>query len=140
MDDVTFWPYPDCSEYSEDDIELGVQTALAEIESYDPQTIYLPWEGEGHPDHHAVYVVLSRAMDRAKFVGRALGFEVWNAMVPDLIVDITTVIERKQRAMLCHKSQIEYTKYDHCMMGLNAYRSLVHKKGRGYCEAYRVVR
>ena len=42
--------------------------------------------------------------------------------------------------MLCHQSQIDYVRFDHCMLGLNAYRSLIHARGRGYGEAFRIVR
>jgi len=30
--------------------------------------------------------------------------------------------------------------YEHVILGLNAYRSLVHGKGRGWAEAFRMVR
>ena len=100
----------------------------------------LLWEREGHPDHHALHTIVTAAFDRARWHGLALGYEVWNAMVPDVIVDITAVVEQKKNAMLAHQSQLAYTRYDHCMLGLAAYRSMVHLGGRGYGEAFRIVR
>ena len=41
---------------------------------------------------------------------------------------------------LAHESQIDYVQYDHCLAGLNAYRSLVHLRGKGYGEALCLVR
>ena len=70
----------------------------------------------------------------------AYGYEVWNAMVPDVILDITEVADTKRKALKCYESQLRYTDYEHVIFGLHAYRSLVHDKGRGFCEAYRVVR
>ena len=61
-------------------------------------------------------------------------------MIPDVVLDITAAFEAKRKAMQAHRSQIQYVHYDHCMLGLNAYRSLVHLRGRGYGEAFRIIR
>ena len=137
---VHFWGFPDGCELSEADLERGVQLAVAALDEFRPDVVYLPWEREGHPDHHALFAVATRAMERANWPGLALGYEVWNAMIPDVVVDTTRVIERKRRAMLAHASQIAYVQYDHALAGLSAYRSLVHLRGRGYGEALTLVR
>ncbi|MBL8751165.1 MAG: PIG-L family deacetylase [Planctomycetes bacterium] len=139
VDQVVFWGFPDNCELSAADVELGVQSAVRELERVRPAVVYLPWEREGHPDHHSLFVIVTTAIARAGWCGWALGYEVWNAMVPDVIVDVTAFVEQKRRGMLAHESQLEYTRYDHCMLGLSAYRSMVHLKGRGYGEAFRVV-
>ncbi len=140
LGDAAFWGFPDSCELSEADLERGAQLALAELTQFRPDVVYLPWQRDGHPDHHALHVVVTRALDRAAFAGLALGYEVWNAMVPDLVVDTTPVMPQKVRAMLAHASQTAYTQYDHSIAGLNAYRSLQHQHGRGYAEAFVVVR
>lgn len=139
VDDVSFWGFPDSCQLSHNDLELGTQMATTALQQFAPDIVYLPWEHEGHPDHHALHLVVKAAMARAGFRGLALGYEVWHAMVPDVIVDITSVIEHKRRAMLAHESQLAYVRYDHCMLGLNAYRSLIHARGHGYGEAFRIV-
>jgi LmbE family N-acetylglucosaminyl deacetylase len=139
IDDVVFWGFPDSCQLSATDLEQGTSLATQELTKFRPDTVLMPWAREGHPDHHALHVCVMRALDRAKFRGRAWGYEVWHAMVPDVIVDITAVAQRKHQAMLCHKSQTDYVAYDHCMMGLNAYRSLIHMRGRGYGEAFAVL-
>jgi LmbE family N-acetylglucosaminyl deacetylase len=137
---VRFWGFPDGFVLSASDIELGVQKAVVAIREAAPALIYLPWQREGHPDHHAAHTIVTAAIDRLRWPGLALGYEVWNAMIPDAIVDISAVIETKRRAMLAHQSQIAYVQYDHALIGLSAYRSLVHLKGRGYGEAFCRVR
>lgn len=140
VDDAQFWGFPDSCVLSEADLERGVQLAAAAIELFRPATIYLPWELDGHRDHHALHLVVTRAIDRLRWPGLALGYEVWNAMVPDVVVDTTAVFPQKRRAMLAHASQIAYVQYDHCLGGLSAYRSLQHLRGKGYGEAFRCVR
>jgi LmbE family N-acetylglucosaminyl deacetylase len=140
VDDVAFWGFPDSCQLSDADLELGTSLAVEAIATSAPDVIYLPWEREGHPDHHALHVCVMRAMDRSGWPGRAYGYEIWHAMIPDVILDITEVAEAKHRAMLCHRSQIEYVTYDRCVRGLNAYRSLIHARGKGYAEAFRILR
>ena len=138
--DVAFWGFPDSCQLSAKDLELATQHAVRALQAARPRVVYVPWALEGHPDHHALHHTVVQALDRVGFDGLALGYEVWNAMLPDLVLDVTSVIEQKQKAMLCYESQTAYVAYDHCVRGLNAYRSLVHGRGRGYWEAYCVVR
>jgi LmbE family N-acetylglucosaminyl deacetylase len=140
VDDVRFWGFPDGHVLSETDLRNAAALAQQELAAFRPDVVYLPWELDGHADHVALHVIVARALDASGFRGLALGYEVWNAMVPDVIVETTAVFPRKQAAMLAHASQIAYTQYDHCLGGLSAYRSLVHLRGRGYGEAYRCVR
>lgn len=139
VDDVAFWGFPDNCTLSASDIELGVQHACAAITAMQPDLIYLPWRHDGHPDHLALHTIVMLAMARTNYRGEAFGYEVWHAMVPDVILDITKVIEHKRRAMRAHQSQLAYGHYDHCMLGLNAYRSLIHGRGQGYGEAFCIV-
>ena len=137
--DAVYWGLPDNCVLSESDLELGTQLAAAAIRGFAPALIYLPWEQEGHPDHHALHVCVTAAMAREKYRGEARGYEVWNAMVPDLVVDITAVAEKKRAAIRAHQSQVRYTDFEHSILGLNAYRSMVHAHGKGHCEAFRRI-
>ena len=139
VDDAVYWGLPDNCVLSEQDLELGRQLAANAIAEFRPDVIYLPWEREGHPDHHALYLIVLAAMQRVQFAGEALGYEVWNAMVPDVVVDITSTADAKRRAIRAHASQTVYTDFEHTILGLNAYRSMVHARGKGYCEAFRRV-
>ncbi len=140
IDDVEFWGFPDSCQLSQNDLNLGMQFAIASLQKAKPRVVYLPWAMEGHPDHHALHHIVVAALDHVRFDGLALGYEVWNAMIPDCVLDVTSVIDKKQAAMLRYESQTAYVSYDHCVRGLNAYRSLVHGRGNGYWEAFCVVR
>jgi LmbE family N-acetylglucosaminyl deacetylase len=131
------WGLPDNHDLSPADVERGVQLAAAAVAAFRPDLVYLPWDREGHPDHHHLHCIVHEALTRVAFAGRAFGYEVWNAMVPDLVVDITAVAEQKRRAIRAHASQLAYTDFEHTILGLNAYRSMVHQHGRGYAEALR---
>jgi len=137
IEDAVYWGLPDNCVLSEADYELGHQLATTAIAEFGPDIIYLPWEAEGHPDHHAMHLIVIEAMQRANYTGAAFGYEVWNAMVPDIVVDISKVAEQKRRGIRAHASQTAYVDFEHTILGLNAYRSMVHARGVGYCEGLR---
>ncbi|MCR9246624.1 MAG: PIG-L family deacetylase [bacterium] len=139
VDDAVYWGLPDNCVLNDTDYELGFQHATAAIREFEPTIIYLPWEAEGHPDHHALHLVVLEGMRRAGFTGTAFGYEVWNAMIPDIVVDITAAEEQKRRGIRAHASQTAYVDFEHTILGLNAYRAMVHARGRGYCEALRRI-
>jgi LmbE family N-acetylglucosaminyl deacetylase len=71
VDDAVYWGLPDNCVLSEQDLELGRQLAANAIAEFRPDVIYLPWEREGHPDHHALYLIVLAAMQRVQFAGRS---------------------------------------------------------------------
>lgn len=137
--DFVFWGFPDSCVITDADIDTIAGRAAAEIEAFAPEVIYLPWEGEGNSDHRALYCGVVRGLRALGYSGHVLGYEIWNLMVPDVILDITAVIEQKRRAMTCYETQLAYVDYLHPILGMNAHRSLIFNRGRGYGEAYRVV-
>lgn len=139
VDDAVYWGLPDNCVLSDADVERGRLMAAAAIAEFRPDVVYLPWECEGHPDHHALYLIVGAALRRVGFRGLALGYEVWNAMVPDVVVDISAAAEAKRRAIRAHASQTAYVDFEHTILGLNAYRSMVHARGVGFCEGFRRV-
>ncbi len=140
VDDFSFWGFPDSCVITDADLDGIAARTQSELAAFAPDVVYLPWEGEGNSDHRALYCGVLRGLRRAKFRGRALGYEIWNAMVPDVILDIGSIVDAKRRAMLCYESQLAYADYLHPVIGLNAHRSLIFGHGRGYGEGYRIVR
>jgi LmbE family N-acetylglucosaminyl deacetylase len=140
VDDVQFWGFPDSQVLSEVDRGNVARLATEALAAFTPDVVYLPWEFDGHSDHRELHLAVTRALASRAFAGLALGYEVWNAMLPDVIVDTTAVFAQKRAAMLAHETQVTYTQYDHSLGGLSAYRSLQHLHGRGYGEAFRLVR
>jgi LmbE family N-acetylglucosaminyl deacetylase len=139
VDDVVFWGLPDGHVPSDADLFAARTRAVAEITSFQPDVVYLPWQREGHPDHHAVYRLGMQALAACAFHGLCLGYEIWNALLPDVVVDIGPVIDRKAAAMRAHASQLELVRFDRSLLGLAEYRSLVHLQGKGHGEAFVIL-
>ncbi|MDA0374990.1 MAG: PIG-L family deacetylase [Planctomycetota bacterium] len=134
--DVVFWGYPDGCVVTADDVEGIARRAAEDLSAFRPRTVYLPWSGEGHSDHRALHAGVCAALDRLDFDGEALGYEVWTAMDPDVVIDTTAAEGRKRNAIRRYATQLAYVDYEHVIFGLNAYRSLAFQAGRGFAEAF----
>jgi LmbE family N-acetylglucosaminyl deacetylase/glycosyltransferase involved in cell wall biosynthesis len=117
------------------------------IDSFRPDLILCPSPVEIHPDHRAlaeaVFGKLSSSRpadadhDRFRFL-RVAFYEISHPLLPNALVDIASVAERKEEALRCYASQQAVRDYAGAMSGLNAYRRLT-LDGEGPVEAFRVV-
>ena len=117
------------------------------IASFRPDLILCPSPVEIHPDHRAlaetVYGKLAASRpadpdhDRYRFL-RVAFYEISHPLLPDALVDIAGVAERKAEALRCYASQQAVRDYAGALGGLNAYRRLT-LAGEGPVEAFRVV-
>ena len=98
-----------------------------------PQAIFLPWFLDGHRDHQAIGEALARTdLDDTVDVW---GYETWTPLTPNRLVDITSVYERKERALAAYETA--HLAFDvSSMLGLNRYRSAHASIGRGYVEGF----
>ena len=137
FEDYEFWDYPEGHEPGPAEFEAGVERLARLVRDYRPASVYAPWIGEHHLDHHVLARVARAALERAGFDGLAWGFEVWTPLVPTRIVDVTAVYERKQAGLRCHRSQLRYRATDHFLWGINANRAMYLGDGVRYGEAFR---
>jgi LmbE family N-acetylglucosaminyl deacetylase len=111
------------------------------LEREAPQVIYVPHEGEGHPDHQASPGILRAALaDATTPRPTLLGYEVWTPLSDwDRAEDVTEVIRRKMQAVRCYRSQLRQFRYDRAIRGLNQYRGILGA-GCRYAEVFRSLR
>lgn len=137
LSDYAFWDYPEGHEPGPDEFRAGAARVAELVVSYAPDTVYAPWVGEHHVDHHVLARVVRAGLELARFGGDAWGYEVWTPLVPTLIVDVTAVVEHKESALREHRSQLEYTDHMHKALGMQAQRSLYLPAAARYGEAFR---
>jgi LmbE family N-acetylglucosaminyl deacetylase len=113
-----------------DALAVDLRALVADVQ---PDAIFLPWFLDGHRDHQAV----ARALARAG-VGDDVelwGYETWTPLTPNRLVDITSVFERKERALASYSTA--HLAFDvSAMLGINRYRSAHASLGKGYVEAF----
>ena len=119
----------------------------AELEDFRPDLVLCPSPAELHPDHRALaralfdVVASSRAgdPDHDHFRFLRIGFyELSHPLLPNTLVDIAPVAEKKDEGLSAYASQQSVRDYAGAMKGLNTYRRLT-LTGRGPVEAFRVV-
>jgi LmbE family N-acetylglucosaminyl deacetylase len=97
-------------------------------------TIYVPHDGESHPDHRAAAAILRRALSGSVL---CRFYEVWTPLPSfDVVEDISGVIEDKLKAIRCHASQVADIPYHQAIAGLNQYRGLMAARS-AYAEVFR---
>ena len=105
-----------------------------------PKIIYLPSILDIHPDHRATNRICYAATkdfpcaDGLAPVYRE--YEVWTPLLSNRIIDISDVVETKNKAIEQFGSQIAQTNYLRTQLALNAYRSVYCSQGYGYAEAF----
>ncbi len=140
IDDVRFWSMPDSYQLSVCDVAMGAELAAGEIREFAPDVVYAPWALDGHGDHMALHHAVVGALDAVGFSGVELGYEVYRALVAEYLLNLEPVMERKERAVRCHESQMAKSDYVHVMRGLHAFRSVQIHNGFGMFEAYAHLR
>lgn len=137
-DDIRYWREPDRGvSYNERLIVM----AGKELEAFQPDLVLSPWPGERHPDHRATAWTVIEAVRRYNAgVGTAIRVAMYEISAPlahpNLLVDISPVLDGKAKAMACFGSQLALQPYDRQIGALNRYRSITLAAGVEAAEAY----
>ena len=133
IDRLIFLDYPDmtftCTTSS-------VQRMVDLLREESPDAVFIPFLTEKHRDHRMTNDIFCNALKQDKFHFSCYGYEVWTALLPNCLVDITNVLQDKKKAILQHKSQLEHCDYIRAVTCLNGYRSMVYLEGDNYAEAF----
>jgi len=137
IQELIFLDNPDGQLEASPEVVARLRKILEEIR---PTVVYLPTILDAHRDHWATNQVFYTAT-RDLFFSKDWrptyrGYEVWSPLLPNRIVDISDVIEIKERAVKQFESQNSHTDFVRAVLALNAYRSLYYSQGRGYAEAF----
>jgi len=126
---TTFLRKPDW--YLGDHIKDAAADLKPILTSIAPDLIYLPHEGEWHPDHKAAAPIVRAALGRKTHSVVLRGYEIWTPIAEyDHYENISSVMSRKIRAVRCHRSQMKEFPYDRAISGLNQYRGIIAAKAK----------
>lgn len=135
LDSLTFLRQSDW--YLGDQIKQAAAALKPILQSTAPDLIYLPHEGEWHPDHKATAPIVRAALGGTNVPLR--GYEIWSPLTEyDHYENISSVMNRKIRAVRCHRSQMKEYPYDRAITGLNQYRGILAAKAK-FAEVFQTV-
>lgn len=121
----------------------GVRRFADAVRDAAPTALFLPFLLDDNDDHRRASQLLCAAYARG-LIDQAIeiwAYQVYTSVLPNVIVDVTNVIERKAEVIRMWESQARSRDWAHYMLGLNAYNSRFLKT-RGtptYIEAFFVV-
>ena len=117
----------------------AVQRLADIIVAWQPSVVYLPSPLDAHPDHRAANRLALAALRRASPRNAAMrlrGYEVWTPVLPNAVMDISSVVDAKARLLGLHASQLRDIDYGRHIAGLNAYRAILLPGRAGHAEAF----
>lgn len=94
--------------------------------------VLTPYLLDGHPDHQSTNILLAEALKSVPWPVRVMGYEVWGLCIPNVLVNIDSVIEQKLEMLRCFTFANNALDYVNTTKGLNMYRSRLYAAGR--CE------
>lgn len=98
-----------------------------------PDVIYLPSFLETHQDHYAANLFLQNNLISSVTIG---AYEVWTPLIPNRLVNISSVIEEKKKSILAHTSQMNELDYADAAVSINRYRAAMYSNKSQYAEAF----
>jgi LmbE family N-acetylglucosaminyl deacetylase len=117
-------------------MEECAQRLAQVIIDFEPDSIFVPNFLDAHRDHTATAQILARALKKKGGRQTCYSYEVWTAIIPNTIMDISDVMKTKLAALREHKSQLSQLDFSQKVEGLNSYRSIYLGNQARYCEAF----
>ena len=131
IDRVIFLDYPDRQLRTSREVIRRVEDILDEVK---PDTVYLPFFLDNHPDHMATAAIVVNAVQQ-KPVAHVFFYEIWTAMIHNRLVDISDVIDKKLEAIRVYRSQKDINNFAEITQSLNRFRALGSNNQFRYAEA-----
>ncbi|MES2949192.1 MAG: PIG-L family deacetylase [Pseudomonadota bacterium] len=120
--------------------EQLVQRIADQINTFAPDGVFAPSVHEMHPDHRALGMAALEAVRRHGSTLKLVMYEVGVPMPrPNVLLDISSLADRKQLAMACFVSQLQGQAYDQQIRALNCFRTYTLGTQVTAAEAYLVV-
>jgi LmbE family N-acetylglucosaminyl deacetylase len=133
IEDLIFLDEPETKLRSTSNLINRLHQILHEV---NPDLLYVPSFLDNHIDHFEVNRVLLSLSKRLKCNLNIAAYEVWTPILPNIIVDITPLVSKKEEALKQYKTQIRQVDYVSTTLALNRYRSLSNFRGHGYAEVF----
>jgi glycosyltransferase involved in cell wall biosynthesis/LmbE family N-acetylglucosaminyl deacetylase len=101
-----------------------------------PRTIFLPSPQEYHMDQRAALSLLWPLLHDLGYRGFLWTYEISRHAEANILIDITSVIEEKKRAIRCYECQLRFVDFGETTIALNRARSVTQPKECLYSEAF----
>ena len=115
--------------------EEAVRKITSIIKEVKPDTLYIPFYLDNHPDHRATAKICLKALQSHPIM-YSFFYEIWTTLIPNYVVDITPVIGKKLEAIRIYQSQNNIEALAEQATSLNRYRSINTQDQSKFAEAF----
>ncbi len=105
-----------------------------EIYTFEPDTILVPSPFENHDEHLRAFHAVADLLENNENIS-VLMYEVWGALMPNLVVPISETMEKKLSVIRMHGTQTDDIDYVRMVRGINEYRAAMNRLS-GYAESF----
>lgn len=105
-----------------------------EIYTFEPDTILVPSPFENHDEHLRAFHAVADLLENNENIN-VLMYEVWGALMPNLVVPISETMEKKLSVIRLHGTQMDDIDYVRMVRGINEYRAAMNRLN-GYAESF----
>lgn len=131
-----FWHLPDRGLRYDEQWVQRLQLLAAELQV---DLVYAPSPWEVHPDHRQTMMLAQELVLRLGGATRLAFYEVGSPLRPNVLLDLTPVLDVKRAAMACFTSQLARQDYARQILALNQYRTYTLGPEVQAAEAFRVL-
>lgn len=110
--------------------DVAVKQVRDLIRKTEADAIFAPFILDNHPDHFETNRILAHSLEGIPWNVRVFGYEVWGLCIPNVIVPIDSVVEKKQRMIECFEFANAAVDYVNSTIGLNRYRARLLPPGK----------
>jgi hypothetical protein len=121
--------------YERLDREMNIRLSndlRVEIKRVAADVIFTPFILDHNIHHRLTNFALADALNGHTLRPKIIGYEVWALTIPNIILNIDSVMGEKRRLLGLYKSQLSGKDYLHGITGLNMYHSM--NFGAGECR------
>jgi LmbE family N-acetylglucosaminyl deacetylase len=134
IENIIFWNLTDREIQGQGNIFM--QKFKEEIKKLKPKVIFAPSLFEFHPDHRATTTLVWMSLKKMNYNTGLWLYEITRQGEANDLIDVTSVINLKRKAMKCYKSQLEQFPYDTVVSALNQVRSFTLLRDVHFAEAF----
>jgi len=125
-------------------IDDAIISQLADhINQFAPDVVFLPFLLDDHDDHrrasHLLLLIQQQGLLKSSF--EVWAYQVYSTLPPNVVIDITDVIQEKEKLINSWKTQNKTRNWAHFTLGLNAFnqRFLPNGPDPKYAESFFVL-
>jgi hypothetical protein len=117
LEPVIFLSYPDLRANRAEAIE-SLRRILIERHV---DALFVPWALDGHVEHRLTNIIVAAALEGVSRDVRVFGYEVWGMCIPNVLVVIDDVIDKKCEMLSCFYFANKALDYVNSTKGLNMF-------------------